>query len=108
MSEFSIGQELKVVGGVRWEEVKSLFDAFNLSDGRDVNSHVVDSVSAHPYNRFWLPMVQAKWNVFDWFDVRYSFTKTLARPDYHQLSPDFSIAYTQFNVRAGNPRLQPA
>ena len=108
MTELNFGQSLKVVGGVRWEEVKSLFDAFNLSDGRDVNTQVVDSVSAHPWNRFWLPMVQTKLNVFDWADIRYSFTKTLARPDYHQLSPHFSMDYTQFTVRAANPALKPA
>lgn len=108
MTELNFGQTVKVVGGARWEEVKSLFDAFNLSDGRDVNTQVVDSVSAHPWNRFWLPMVQAKWNVFDWADVRYSFTKTLARPDYHQLSPHFSMDYTQYTVRAANPNLKPA
>ncbi len=108
MAEVNVGQWLKVVGGARWEEVKSLFDAFNLSDGRDVNTQVVDSVSAHPWNRYWLPMVQAKWNVFEWMDVRYSFTKTLARPDYHQLSPHFSMDYTQYTVRAANPSLKPA
>ena len=61
-----------------------------------------------PTNRYLLPMVQAKWNVMDWVDVRYSYTKTLARPDYHQLSPHFNMDYTQFNVWAGNPRLVPA
>lgn len=108
MSEINLGPNVMVVGGVRWEEVKSLYDAFNLADGRDARSQVVDSVSAHPWNRYLLPMVQTKWNVFDWADIRYSYTKTLARPDYHQLSPHFNLDYTQFNVWAGNPRLQPA
>jgi hypothetical protein len=53
-------------------------------------------------------MVQAKWNVFDWADLRYSFTKSLARPDYSQLSPHFNMDYTQFNVYAGNPSLKTA
>ena len=108
MSELNFAQQVKVVGGIRWEEVRSYFDAFNLADGRDATRQTVDPVSAHPGNRFWLPMVQAKWDVLDWADVRYSFTKTLARPDYHQLSPHFNMDYTQFNVWAGNPRLKPA
>lgn len=53
-------------------------------------------------------MVQAKYNVTPWVDVRYSYTQTLARPDYHQLSPHFNMDYTQTNVWAGNPRLVPA
>jgi TonB-dependent receptor len=53
-------------------------------------------------------MVQAKWSFLDWADVRYSYTKTLARPDYSQLSPHFNMDYTQFNVWSGNPKLVPA
>ncbi len=108
MTELNFFQDLMVVGGVRWEQVRAYFDAFNLADGRDASRQTVDPVSAHPNNRFLLPMVQAKWDVFDWADVRYSFTKTLARPDYYQLSPHFNMDYTQFQVWAGNPRLKPA
>ena len=108
MSELDFLQDVMVVGGVRWEEVKSEFDAFNLADGRDATHQAVDTVSTHPGNRFWLPMVQAKWDALDWADLRYSFTKTLARPDYSQLSPHFNMDYTQQNVWAGNPRLVPA
>ncbi len=108
MSTLNFGEDLSVVGGVRWEEVRSYFDAFNLADGRDATRQAVDTVFAHPGNRYLLPMVQAKYNVFPWADIRYSYTKTLARPDYHQLSPHFNMDYTQFNVWAGNPRLVPA
>jgi TonB-dependent receptor len=108
MSTLNVGEDLSIVGGVRWEQVTSDFDAFNLSDGRDATTQVVDSVSAHPANHYLLPMVQAKYNILPWVDVRYSFTKTLARPDYHQLSPHFNMDYTQSNVWAGNPRLVPA
>ncbi|HTY00897.1 MAG TPA: TonB-dependent receptor [Bacteroidota bacterium] len=108
MGEFNALQNVSVVGGVRWEEVKGYFDAFNLADGRDATHQAVDTVFAHPTNRYLLPMVQAKWSFADWADVRYSFTKTLARPDYSQLSPHFNMDYTQFNVWAGNPHLVPA
>jgi TonB-dependent receptor len=40
--------------------------------------------------------------------MRYSFTQTLARPDYSQLSPHFNMDYTQTNVWAGNPKLKTA
>lgn len=108
MSELNFGQEVMVVGGVRWEQIESLFEAFNLADGRDATRQAVDPVTIYPGNRYWLPMVQAKYNIFDWFDIRYSYTQTLARPDYHQLSPHFNMDYTQQNVWAGNPRLVPA
>ena len=108
MSELHFWDDVMVVGGVRWEQVLGYFDAFNLADGRDATRQAVDTVFAHPQNHYLLPMVQAKWNVVSWGDIRYSYTQTLARPDYHQLSPHFNMDYTQSNVWAGNPRLVPA
>lgn len=108
MTEINFWHDVSVTGGVRWEQDKGLYDAFNLSDGRDARTQVVDTVHAHPGNRYWLPMVQAKWNIVDWADLRYAFTKTLARPAYSRLSPHFNMDYTQFNVWAGNPSLVPA
>jgi len=107
MSTLSIGEDISIVGGVRWEESKGYFDAFNLADGRDATHQAVDTVFAHPLNRYVLPMVQGKWNFLSWADLRYSYTQTLARPDY-KISPHFNMDYTQFNVWAGNPSLVPA
>jgi TonB-dependent receptor len=61
-----------------------------------------------PSNRYWLPMVQARYKINDWSDVRYSYTQTLARPAYTQLSPHFNLDYTYNNVWSGNPHLKPA
>jgi TonB-dependent receptor len=108
MAELNIGQNLMVVGGVRYEDINSRFFAYNLLDGRDARSQTYQEVVVHPKNSFWLPMVQAKYNPFKWMDIRYAYTQTLARPDYHQLSPHFSMSYDRGNVWSGNPDLKPA
>jgi TonB-dependent receptor len=108
MSELAYGQDIKVVGGVRFEQVSSLFETYNLMDGRNPLAQNVYPVTRYPENHYWLPMVQAKYNIFDWLDVRYAYTQTLARPDYHQLSPHITISNDRLNVWAGNPRLLPA
>jgi outer membrane receptor protein involved in Fe transport len=77
-------------------------------DGRNPLAQNVYPATRYPQNSFLLPMVQAKYNIFDWLDVRYSFTTTVARPDYHQLSPHITMSNDRLNVWAGNPRLQPA
>jgi TonB-dependent receptor len=107
MSELNYG-DLMIVGGARYERVKTLYQAYNLKDGRDVKSQQADTVTVYPGNEFWLPMVQARYNATDWFDVRVAYTQSLARPDYQQLSPHFTIGYGQGVVRAGNPDLRPA
>lgn len=107
MAELDFGN-LMIVGGVRYEEVRSLFNAYNLKDGRSPRTQTADTVTVYPKNNFLLPMVQAKYNVVEWLDVRYSYTQTLARPDYHQLSPHFNMAFDRGTVWAGNPNLKPA
>ncbi|MBI5470997.1 MAG: TonB-dependent receptor [Ignavibacteriae bacterium] len=108
MAELGLGPDLRVVGGARYEQVRSLYDTYNLRDGRNLLSQEVYPVQVHPENHFWLPMVQAKYNIFDWLDVRYAYTQTLARPDYHQLSPHITMSFDRRQVTAGNPRLKPA
>jgi TonB-dependent receptor len=107
MAEVNIGPDIRVVGGARYEEIKSVFNAFNIKDGRDPGSQQAFAVSATPANNYLLPMVQVKYDVTDWMDIRYSFTKTLARPDFHQLTPHFYMDFSRNNVWAGNPRLKP-
>ena len=108
MAEINLGPDIRIVGGARYEAVKSLFEAFNLTDGRNPLSQNVFPVTVYPDNHNWLPMVQAKYNIFDWLDVRYAYTQTLARPDYHQLSPHISMTNDRNFVYAGNPNLKPA
>lgn len=105
MSEIKYGGFM-IVGGVRYEKEKSLFEAFNLADARgDPKTQKVFPVTVYPENEFFLPMVQTKFDIAKWVDVRYAYTQTLARPDYHQLSPHYNIAYTKNTVYAGNPDL---
>jgi TonB-dependent receptor len=107
MSEMNYG-DLMMVGGARYEKENSIYDAYVLMDGRDEKSQKFFKVTTFPQDEFWLPMVQAKYNVADWVDVRASYTQTLARPDYHQLSPSYTISYGQGTVRSGNPNLKTA
>lgn len=107
MSELKYGN-LMVIGGARYEKDKGVYDAYVLMDGRDDKSQKYFDVNATPTNEFFLPMVQAKYDVTDWCDVRAGYTQTLARPDYHQLSPSYTISYGQGTVRSGNPDLRTA
>ncbi|HTP79608.1 MAG TPA: TonB-dependent receptor [Bacteroidota bacterium] len=108
MSELDFGQDFMVVGGARYERVRGVYSAINMMDERNPLSQNYFPVTVYPENQYWLPMVQARYNIFDWSDVRYSYTQTLARPDYTQLSPHFNVSSDQNNVWSGNPNLKPA
>jgi len=107
MSELNYG-DLMMVGGVRYEKEAGLYEAYNLVDGRNPATDRAFLVNSYPQNEFWLPQVQGRFNVTDWCEVRASYTQSLARPDYQELSPHFAIAYGGGSVTAGNPNLVPA
>ncbi|MCR4439965.1 MAG: carboxypeptidase-like regulatory domain-containing protein [bacterium] len=101
---------LTLVGGIRYEKVTSDYTAYNMRDARSPQDQeqYYDEVTARPGNEFWLPMAQAKLKLFRWLDLRYAYAQSLARPDYHQLSPKFTISYDGGAVWAGNPKLKTA
>jgi TonB-dependent receptor len=109
MTELEFGSNFMVVGGARYEEDQGLYDAYNMMDERNPAVQPYFPVSAYPWNHYWLPQVQAKYDIADWVDLRYSYTQTLARPDYTQFSPHFNIsADSPHNIWGGDPKLKPA
>jgi TonB-dependent receptor len=109
MSQLNFGQELNIVGGIRWENVESAYHAYNLLEQRDAGAQnaSVKEETVHPSNHFVLPMIQAKFTPVSWADLRYSFTQSLARPDYRLLTPHYTMGNARNVVNAGNPNLKP-
>jgi TonB-dependent receptor len=99
---------LLIVGGLRYELDKADFFAYNMVDARNPPTQTWTETTVHPENEFWLPMVQVRYKPLQWADVRYAYTHTLARPDYHMLSPRVSFSYDHRNLWTGNPDLKPA
>jgi TonB-dependent receptor len=108
MAELDLGQKLTIVGGARYEEDKMLFTAYHVKQLQISNQVTATPVTAYPENHYWLPMVQAKYNIVDWADIRYSFTKTLARPDFTELAPYLNMDLNGNYPNMGNPNLRPA
>ncbi len=108
MAELDFGPNFMVVGGARYEADKGLYSGFNMLDERNPIVQPYFPVTVYPQNHYWLPMVQAKYNLGEPADLRYSYTQTLARPDYTSLSPHFSIsADSPHQITSGNPKLLP-
>lgn len=96
-----------IIGGVRYEKLKTEYFAYNARDMRNAQAQIMYDTTSYGQNEFVLPMGQIKYSPFRWFDVRYAYTQTLSRPDYHLISPKFTI--TQNNqIYTGNPDLKPA
>ncbi|MBN2425253.1 MAG: TonB-dependent receptor [Calditrichaceae bacterium] len=99
--------DFSFIGGARYEKVETKYFAWNGEDMRNVITQQMYDTTSLKSNEFVLPMGQVKYTPFEWMDVRYAYTQTLSRPDYHALTPKFT--YTQGNtIHTGNPDLKPA
>jgi len=108
MAELDLGADVTVVGGVRYEEVASDFTAYRIKDSGNPRDQPSKKVTANPGNRYWLPMVQAKYKIAEWADMRYSYTKTIARPDFTANSPYQNANVQGQYINTGDPNLVPA
>jgi len=100
--------DFMIIGGVRYEKLETEYFAYNAKDARNAKQQVMYDTTAFEGNEFILPMAQMKYTPFNWLDIRYAYTQTLARPDYHLLSPKFTVVDLSRQVFAGNPQLEPA
>ena len=108
MAEIDLGPQLMIVGGARYEMDASQYSAYRIKDINNPLTNPYIYYTAYPKNHYWLPMIQAKYDVASWADIRYSYTQTLARPDFTSLTPGYSIDQPGQLVTAGNSDLKPA
>lgn len=107
MAQFTLGP-IFAIGGVRYEKVSSDYVAYNARDIRNAQTQFMVDTTAASGNEFLLPMGQVKYSPLSWLDIRYAYTQTLARPDYHHLSPKFTISNDGNTIWTGNSDLKPA
>jgi TonB-dependent receptor len=108
MTEIDLGPQLMIVGGARYEMDASQFSAYRIKDSGNPFNQKSTLYTAYPKNHYWLPMVQVKYDVASWGDIRYAYTQTLARPDFNSLDPGWTIDQPGQGVNTGNPNLKPA
>jgi TonB-dependent receptor len=112
MTELNVGKKLIFVGGVRLEHTetsyKGKFMRFGLNNREDditqVQSALADSTGGRSYTML-LPMIQAKYKVNPWFDVRVAVTQTLSRPNFTNLIPYRRINSNQRTIEQANPQI---
>ena len=101
-------QRLTIIPGLRVEQTETnfsgLFGRSFESEGQVFISSR-DTVGNNVYTEP-LPMVQLKYKLTNWMDIRAASTRTLARPNFFDLIPWQSIDDINSIVERGNPELQ--
>jgi TonB-dependent receptor len=110
MLKFKLGSKLTVIPGVRHEQsnngYRGIYSDLNGDLGQNGESRPVrDSVK---YGVL-MPHLHLKYKPLSWFDIRASYSTTLARPDYSYLIPVTAINRSgDLQIDRGNSQLKPS
>jgi TonB-dependent receptor len=110
MAEVSLTPKLLIIPGVRFEKTFNDYKSITgtPSSGEESTPNLAgakDTTGTNSYYDF-LPMIQLKYKVNDWLDVRAAVTKTLSRPNYFDLVPWEDISLLDVTINKGNPQLK--
>ncbi|MEM6395172.1 MAG: TonB-dependent receptor [Bacteroidota bacterium] len=107
MTKLVLWKKLTVIPGVRYEHTSTNFTglfgrSFELEGQVFISAR--DTSGRRNYGE-WLPMVQAKYQLKPWLDVRAAATRTLARPNFFDLVPYQEINDIDQITTQGNSEL---
>ncbi len=113
MSELDLGSVVNFVPGVRYEKVTDDLNGYFVIQQLQIlglNVPTTPEYAVHN-DEFWLPMMNLKVEPTDWLNAILSYTNTLSRPDYSELSPstyiDNLMGIATPVYITGNPYLKP-
>jgi TonB-dependent receptor len=104
MSTINVGQDITVIPGVRYQNLETNYTGIRGVESRlsyeAYNHYDTTVVQNHGY---WLPDVSVRYKPLSWFDVRLSYTNTLAYPDFSAIIPRIdvgtgTIAYNNYSL----------
>ncbi len=106
MTKLNIGKIVTLIPGLRYELSDNAYSGYYSDiDEHGVSGKVLDSTSYQKYAEF-LPSAHLKIKPTDWFDIRASFAKTLARPSYNMIAPRVRIDLNDGVVYQSNTELK--
>ncbi|MCI4670673.1 MAG: TonB-dependent receptor [Bacteroidia bacterium] len=109
MFKFKLGDKLTIIPGFRYEYSDNSYSSgLSTVNGRyGVNGFFIDTTTFQRYGEF-LPHLHIKVKPNDWLDIRASYAKTLARPDFFYVTPRIQINDSNIDIVSGNPNLRHA
>lgn len=110
MAEHNFSQKLLILAGVRVEQTKTTYrgnymiSGIDYDDGGAFEQLTIDSLGGRTYTEL-LPMVNIRYKVNSWSDIRAAATRTLSRPDFTNLIPFRRINDNEQTIRQADPNL---
>jgi TonB-dependent receptor len=110
MSELNLTKYLLLVGGVRYEKIKTYYKSFGVTEfgTADFQIREFEDDMATRINSYLLPMINTKIMPVKWINVRLAYTQSIARPRYYSYMPRYRLTRLKALENIGNPALRPA
>lgn len=107
MGKIKYKNKLTIITGLRMEQSDNEYDSkiSSLSGIDNQDGWISDTVTTQKYTEF-LPHLHLKYEPIDWFSLRMSMAKTMARPNYNYVSYSAYINNTSSRITTGNPNLK--
>ncbi len=111
MATINVGPEITLIPGVRYQDLQTTYSGSRgiqstaSATGGGAYLHYDTTLTVD--HGYWLPDVMLRYKPLAWFDVRLSYTNTLAYPDYNAIIPRIDVA-TGGAVSWNNYQLSPS
>jgi TonB-dependent receptor len=108
MTEMNWNHIVTIMPGLRYERTMTDYNTNVINPN---TTHLIlktalnDTTGSRHYGNF-LPMIHLRIKPLDWMDIRFAFTKSLARPSYLNIIPYEIVDVDNSNLRYGNPNLK--
>jgi TonB-dependent receptor len=109
MTTVKIGEEITVIPGIRYQNLSTTYTGprgvANQSAYLHYDYYDTTVTKSHGY---WLPSVSVKYKPLDWFDIRLSYSNTLAYPDFGVMIPRINVSTYSNYITYNNINLKPS
>jgi len=111
MATINIGPEITLIPGVRYQNLQTVYTGSRglqntTSDLGGAYMHYDTTVTQN--HGYWLPDVALRYKPLSWFDIRLSYTNTLAYPDFNAIIPKINVSSTETSISYNNYNLVPS
>jgi len=109
MSEVNFGDKLMVLPGIRYEKMNTTYSAYHIKTTSNLTGiQYAKEKEVKRENEIFFPMVNLKYRVNKWSQLRGAIYKSTSRPSFIQLSPLVIYPHDNNVMYSHNPYLKPS
>ncbi len=107
MSIVKVGSEITIIPGVRYQNLQTTYTgARGLESAQSYFSYNHYDTTVTQNHGYWLPDVSLRYKPLSWFDLRLSYSNTVAYPDYNAIIPRIDVGFN--SIAWNNYKLIPS